>query len=87
MHRAHLLSRELTRAHNLLKAVPASQEDLQLWAHSRCKRSLIGIAGAALVLSSDADGYQPARVMRGFLIDEFTFHYRVLLVSAPGVSP
>ena len=34
---------------SVLKIVPASQEDPQLWAHSRCKRWLIGSAGAALV--------------------------------------
>lgn len=36
----------------VFKVVPASQEDLQLWAHRGCKRRLMVGASAALLLSS-----------------------------------
>ena len=63
----------------LLKAVPASQEDLHLRAHSRCKRRLMDSASAALVLSSDEAPHQVACIML-VLIDSFTL--RPLVTSS-----
>ena len=70
----------------VLKAVPASQEDLQLRAHSRCKRRLMDSASAALVLSSDAAPHQVACIMP-VLIDSLLFGHWSLLVLGPCVLP
>ena len=68
-----------SRATGVLKAVPASQEDLHLRAHSRCKRRLMDSASAALVLSSDEAPHQVACIML-VLIDSFTL--RPLVTSS-----